>query len=499
MKLITVLLDSLNRHALTTYNKETWVKTPNIDRLSHESIVFDNHWIGSAPCMPARRDFFTGRMNFLERCWGPIEPFDITLQEVLRRNDIFCHVTTDHTHYVEPGGENYIQSFNTWEMHRGQEYDPWVSRVTPPSLPDEYYGQASKQYELNRAMFKTEADYPTPKTFASACQWLKDNKDEDDYYLHVEGFDPHEPFDCPDEYLDLYDDDYCGLRYEWSGYAPVKEPQAATEHLRKRYAGTLTMTDRWVGKLIETLKDTGLWEDTLLIFTTDHGHLLGEHNWVGKNIMHFYNELSHIPLMIHMPGHKMAGKRVNAITQTIDIMPTILDFFNIEIPDSVQGKSLRGLIEGKDMKIRDDALFGMHGKAVNIFDGRYTYFRGPANENNEPCFNYCAMPITSWRFIGKNCMEKIEVGRFLDYTDYPVFKIPSNEYSKEQRKDLDWNPMDISHIIGCLLFDNKEDYKQQKPIKDLDLESIMIDKLIAAMEEFKAPKEQYERLGLKIN
>ncbi len=495
MKIVLVLLDSLNRHMLKAYNNEAWIKTPNIDRLSQQSITYDNHWICSAPCIPARRDLFTGRPNFLERCWGPIEPFDITLQEELRKNDIFCHITTDHTHYVEPGGENYIQLFNTWDIHRGQEYDPWVSRVNPPKLPDNYYGQAAIQYELNRTMFKSESDYPTSKTFASACQWLKDNKDADNYFLHVEGFDPHEPFDCPDEYIELYNDDYDGPRYEWSGYAPVKEPQKATEHLKKKYAGTLTMTDKWVGRLIDTLIETDLWEDTLLIFTSDHGHLLGEHNWTGKNIMHFYNELSHIPLMIHLPRHERGGKRVNQITQTIDIMPTILDYFNIEIPETVQGKSLRSLNCGKDSISRDKALFGMHGKAVNIFDGRYTYFRGPRNADNEPCFNYCAVPTTSWRFLGKNCTEKIKVGRFLNYTDYPVYKIPKNE-NAEKREDLSWNPNDVSPILGSLLFDIKEDYKQMNPIKNKKIEDMMISKLILAMQEAQAPKEQYERLGL---
>ncbi|MFW6270555.1 MAG: sulfatase-like hydrolase/transferase, partial [Bacillota bacterium] len=71
MRTVMVLLDSMNRHFLNIYGNN-WVKTPNIDRLAQDSVIFDNHWLGSAPCMPARRDIFTGRLNFLERNWGPI-------------------------------------------------------------------------------------------------------------------------------------------------------------------------------------------------------------------------------------------------------------------------------------------------------------------------------------------------------------------------------------------------------------------------------------------
>lgn len=143
MKTIIILMDSLNRHMLKVYNKATWVKTPNIDRFAEKSLIFDGHWLGSAPCMPARRDIFTGRLGFLERNWGPIEPFDITLQEKLREKGVFSHMITDHTHYFEIGGENYCQLFNTWDIIRGQEYDAWVSRVNPPALPGHYYGKAA--------------------------------------------------------------------------------------------------------------------------------------------------------------------------------------------------------------------------------------------------------------------------------------------------------------------------------------------------------------------
>lgn len=467
---------------LNTYN-QTWVKTINMDRFAKQSIVFDNHWLGSAPCMPARRDIFTGRLNFLERNWGPIEPFDLTLQEKLRQNGIFTHITTDHLHYFEIGGENYCQLFDTWDFHRGQEYDPWISKVKHPEITGNYYGKVYTQYELNRSKIKHEADFSTAKTFASACEWLRENKDSDDFFLMVESFDPHEPFDCEKEYLETYNDDYKGPKYNWSDDAPVKEPKEAIEHLKKRYAGTLTMADKWFGKFLDVIDEYNMWEDTLIIFTTDHGHLLGEHGFTGKNVMHAYNELAHIPLIVHLPGSKRAGERINALTQNIDLMPTILDYYYIGIPECVRGHSLRGILEDREQKVRDTALYGWHGKAVNITDGKYTYFRAPTNEDNYPCYVYCAMPSTIWRYMGKNCLDKIETGRFLRHTDYPVFKIPVGGE-------------DLKFVKESLLFDIENDYQQEHPIKDIKIEKILIKKLKNALTEADSPSEQLIRLGI---
>lgn len=501
MKTILVLMDSLNRHMLNIYNKDTWVKAPNISRLAEKSVVFDNHWLGSAPCMPARRDILTGRLNFLERNWGPIEPYDITLPETLRKHGIFTHITTDHPHYFELGGEGYCQLFNTWDYQRGQEIDPWVSRVRQPEMPEQYYGKVFEQYELNRSKLIKEEDFSTPRTIDSACQWLEENKDAENYFLMVECFDPHEPFDCTREYLDMYDDDYKGPRYDWSNYAPVNEPVEAIGHLKKRYAGSLTMADKALGRFLNVLDKYNIWEDALLIFTTDHGHLLGEHGWTGKNFMHAYNEIAHIPFIVHLPGSKRAGDRVSALTQNIDLMPTILDYYNIPCPDSVRGYSLRGVLESREEKVRDIAIYGWHGKTVNITDGKYTYFRAPASEDNCPCYAYCTIPTTLWSYMGKKVADKIEAGRFLKYTNYPVFKIPvgitTNAYPHFEKTQALLGGNVLKHVRESLLFDIEADYGQEHPINDENVERMMTEKLKTALHDADSPEEQFERLGLK--
>ena len=481
MKTILILLDTLNRHMLSTYGKP-FAKTPNIERLAARSITMDNHWLGSAPCMPARRDIMTGRLNFLERPWGPIEPFDVTLPELLRKAGVFTHITTDHSHYFETGGENYCQAFNSWDFHRGQEFDPWVSRVGGATLPENMLGRASEQYELNRTRFTSDADYSTPQTLASGCRWLQDNRGADNFFLMIEGFDPHEPFDCTAEYLDMYNDTYDGPRFDWPKYQTVEESPEAIEHVRNRYAATLTMADHWLGKLLDEFDQQDLWEDTLIIFTTDHGHMLGEHGFTGKNFMHAYNEMAHLPCLVHLPNDVGAGTRCEAITQNIDLFPTILDFHNVELPSAIHGHSMLPLLRGEVDEVRAACLFGWFGSAVNVYDGRYTYFRA-AQARNQPLHLYGAIPTTLWRFIGREHPEHISMGRFLKYTDYPVYKIPMPIPRRDE-------------VSQSQIFDLTVDYEQLRPVEDKALEQRLIEVLQSAMQEHDSPDEQYERLGI---
>lgn len=487
MRTIMILLDSLNRHHLKIYNPGADAYTPNIDRFAADSVVFDNHFIGSAPCMPARRDIFTGRLGFLERNWGPIEPFDITLPACLRENGFYTHIITDHTHYFEIGGENYTYLFNTWDYHRGQEFDTWISRLQQPEIDKESYGKKSSQYLLNRQRFTTDAEYPSPRTFRAACEWVNENKGGDNFFLLVEAFDPHEPFDCPQEFHEIYNDHYEGKEFNWSSYAPVTEPEDAVKRLNTCYKATLSMADKWFGKFIETLKQNDMYEDTLIIFTTDHGHMLGEHNFTGKNFMHAYNEMAHIPLFMRLPGGACSGSRVSALTQNIDIMPTVLKYHKCEVPETVKGYSLLDVMENS-AEGRDALIYGWFGRAVNIFDGKYTYFRAPKDSENKPLFNYCGIPTTIWRYYGNEYADSIEMGRFLPYTNYPVYRIPT-----KNNEDIYG---DIKYVLENELYDIETDYSQQHPISDENLESLLCKKLISCMENAECPLEQFERLGL---
>ena len=119
MRVIFLLFDSLNRRALESYGGTT-VKTPNFTRLAERAVSFDSHYVGSMPCMPARRDLHTGRLNFLHRSWGPLEPFDNSFPELLQAAGVYSHLVSDHYHYFEDGGWTYHQRYSSFEFIRGQ-------------------------------------------------------------------------------------------------------------------------------------------------------------------------------------------------------------------------------------------------------------------------------------------------------------------------------------------------------------------------------------------
>jgi arylsulfatase A-like enzyme len=154
MKVVFLLFDSLNRHWLGPYGG-TRVPTPNFDRLARRGVTFDGHYVGSLPCMPARRDLQTGRLSFLHRSWGPLEPFDNAFPEILAEAGIYSHLVTDHYHYFEDGGATYHNRYDTWDFVRGQEGDAWKAMVRPPwdRLRTQYH---ERQFYSDRRNYKAQ-------------------------------------------------------------------------------------------------------------------------------------------------------------------------------------------------------------------------------------------------------------------------------------------------------------------------------------------------------
>jgi arylsulfatase A-like enzyme len=488
MKTLFIVLDTVRRDYLEPYGS-TWVQTPAFARLAARGVTFDNHWVGSLPCMPARREFMTGRYNFVYRSWGPIEPYDDTLPGELRKQGIFTHLLTDHDHYFELGGENYHTSFNTWEFFRGQENDPWVSQVDAQAVP-EHMGQLSRQNWANRSRQVREEEFSGPQTAQAAIDWLEANRGTDNWFLQVEMFDPHEPFYCTEKYRQMYGDTWDGPLFDWPSYREVSESPAAIEHIRKCYAGLLTMTDHWVGRIFDVLDAQRLWDDTLVILTTDHGTMLAEHGYWMKNYMPLYCEIVRIPLILHLPGGEGAGTRVAALTQTIDLMPTLLDFHGAAAPPHVQGRSLRPVLAGSS--VRNDGIFGYFGKATNITDGRYVYFRNPVNADAGPLYEYTAMPTRFNRWPDRDEYDRIEMGRYFGHTyNLPLYRIPAKGQVPQNHPD------EASYVARHQLWDLATDPHQEAPIDDPAVEARLLERLSAHLKACEAPPEQFTRLGLE--
>ncbi|WP_409347147.1 sulfatase [Paenibacillus sp. MBLB4367] len=486
MRAVMLMFDSLNKRMLPNYGCD-WIKAPNFARLSDKTVTFDRCYAGSLPCMPARRELHTGRYNFLHRSWGPLEPYDVSAIELLKKNKVYTHLTTDHNHYFEEGGATYHTKYNSWEFARGQEGDPWKGQVEEPPIPETLSnpkpGGLWRQDWVNRQFLKEEADMPLAVTVARGIEFIERNCKQDRWFLQIEAFDPHEPFFTKQKYKDLYPHKYDGKHYDWPDYAKVTQEPEEVRHMIFEYAALVSMCDAYLGKVLDTFDRYDLWKDTMLIVNTDHGFLLGEHQWWGKNIQPFYNEIVNIPFFVWDPRFGVKNKRSDALVQTIDLAPTLLHFFDVPVPETVQGQSLHDVIESGAC-IRDGALFGMHGGHINCTDGRYVYMRGAQDVNNGPLYEYTLMPAHMNRMFDVQELKEMELVEPLPFSNgCPVLKIKGNNFI---------NP----YLYGHILFDLEKDPQQENPIDDPETELSMIRLMAKLMLEHNAPSEQFERTGV---
>ncbi len=488
MKAIMVMFDSLNRHLLPPYTPDTFVSAPNFRRLAERCVTFDRCYAGSMPCMPARRELHTGRYNFLHRSWGPLEPWDDSMPELLKRSGVHTHLVSDHPHYWEDGGATYHPRYSTWEFFRGQEGDPWKGVVDAPAGPGGAKSAIQRQDRINRGYMPTEAEHAQTLTFDAGLDFLATNVDSDGWFLQLETFDPHEPFFSHQHYQDLYPDDYDpaehgGRDFDWPPYQKVTEDAASVEHARNRYAALVTMCDRSLGRVLDFMDAHQMWDDTLLLVNTDHGFLLGEHGWWAKTVQPWFNELVHLPMFLHDPRQPQPGIRSDALVQTIDVAPTMIDYFGLPRPDDMQGGDLTAAAHGGE-PIRDAALFGIHGGHVNVTDGRHVYLRAPVEASNTPLEEYTLMPT---HMRGRFDVEKLRTAELAEPFGFTKgvrpLRMPTGTWA---------NP----YPHGTLLFDLQTDPGQLEPISDDEVELRMIDLMLAAMRANEAPASQYERLGL---
>ncbi|OXM60979.1 sulfatase [Amycolatopsis vastitatis] len=480
MRAIVLMFDSLNRHMLPPYASETFVRAPNFSRLAEKTATFDNFYAGSMPCMPARRELHTGRHNFLHRSWGPLEPFDDSMPQLLRDAGVHTHLASDHPHYWEDGGATYHTRYTTWEFFRGQEGDPWKGVVGPGGDDTDPRGGMRRQDVINRGYMATEAEHSQTRTVDAGLHFLETNVDADRWLLQIELFDPHEPFFTHQSYKDLYPHDYDGPEFDWPGYEKVTEPAEQVEHARHEYAALVSMCDHSLGRVLDFMDDHDLWHDTMLIVNTDHGFLLGEHGWWAKSVQPWFNELVHLPMFCWDPRTGEAGTRREELHQTIDIAPTLLRFFGLEPPSDMQGIDLAAR-SGQ----RDGALFGIHGGHVNVTDGRYVYMRAAAGPENRPLEEFTLMPTHMRSRFGPAELAQWEPAEPFAFTKgLRTMRMPAAG---------GWmNPW--QH--GTLLFDLRHDPRQRHPIVDDDVELRMLALLTALMHANDAPASQFERLGL---
>jgi arylsulfatase A-like enzyme len=503
MRLIYVLFDSLNRQALGAYGGQA-VPTPNFDRLAARCATFETHYVGSLPCMPARRDLHTGRLNFLHRAWGPLEPFDNSFPEVLRATKgTYSHLVTDHYHYFEDGGVGFHGRYSSWEFFRGQEKDKWKGVAAPPVErmrgtyhPMQFDGRtdpnANMPYYVSREAIRDEAQFPLALCAGSALEFLETNAGAHNWVLHLECFDPHEPFFAAERFRDGLPTNYRGPVLDWPRYGRADYAPDEEAELRANYLALVAMCDEYLGRVLDWMDRTDAWADTALIVSTDHGLLLGEHEYWGKNRPPFFEEVARIPLFIHHPGIEATGARRHALTQTMDLMPTILEIFGAPVPPEVCGRSLLPVLRN-DTPVRRAALFGQFGGAVNVTDGRFAYMRYPEGvAADTQLHHYTLMPVHMRSFFEPSEMAGAElVGPFGFTKGMPLLKLPLVP-------DAAANMLHRYPLLDArtVLYDLVTDPGQLSPLEKSAEAARMTALLQEEMAAHEAPAEAYLRLGL---
>ncbi|GLQ55870.1 sulfatase [Devosia nitrariae] len=495
MNIILVLIDSVNRSALSAYGG-TEFATPNLQAFADRAFRFDNHFVCSLPCMPARREIFAGVMNMQWRPWGPLEPFDLRLPKLLEQAGYTTAIVTDHYHYWEESANGYVQSFQGAEFVRGHELDFWKPLLPEAELPqwvrniEKWRPGYGHRYYSNIAQFGDERDFFPAKVMSASSDWLTAHKQGNPFFLQVESFDVHEPFDVPEPYASMYGDGTARDRFTlWPPYQDAAKQaeflaQASPEEIafvRSQYGAKLTMTDRWFGKLLETLDSQELWDDTMIIVTTDHGHDLADRHGFGKQFPHFDSH-ANIPLLVWHPRFPGIGRAIEGLTSTLDIFGSVLDAAGVTLPSGTHSRSILPMI-AEDGDGREALLYGTFGQGLCCTDGEWTLIQPP--DRSMPVFAYSTMVPTT--IMAPD--QPIEHGCFIPGVDMPQWRIPFTADRPGDRRPLDSEP---------LLYNRKADPGQRNnlfagaPDEARRMTALMRETLAAAG----APAELFVRLGL---
>ena len=429
MNVIWIVADTFRRDHVGAYGNPT-IRTPSLDALAARSVRFNGHYAAGFPTMPTRADHHTGRWTMSFMGWEPLPASVTTLAETLAGHGVHTAASVDTPYYLRDG-MNYDRGFQSFFMNRGQD-TLWSM------IPQAGYHHESLDV---RASWRYESDRNAPKTFTTAIQWLEHHYKED-FFLYIDTWDPHEPWDAPPHYTEQYWPGYDGeivlpLYGNWHDV-----PGYDDEKLRKghaTYCGEISMVDTWLGYLLKSVENMGLTDKTAIIFTTDHGFYFGEHGGLfGKmssdkssdgtlqpysdaesmwTYSPLFEELIHLPLLIHVPG--LSPRVYNGLSSAVDVMPTVLDLMEMEIPPFVQGWSLLSRMQNPSFPGREYVVSSIP-------------FANPGD------------PVHS-------------VDNFLrTLSDYPVTTITSGEWSLlyspnaglSELYNLDSDPKQLKNVIG---------------------------------------------------
>jgi arylsulfatase A-like enzyme len=358
MNVVVICSDTFRYDHLGVVGRQQ-VFTPNLDQLARESARFTDFWLCSFPTVLNRIEVFTGRYTFPQFNWGRL-PFQFpVLAEVFKHHGFVTAFVSDNPH-LNKKKLGFARGFDFVNMVRGQTDDRFQPTSAPmidlPCTAGKLGPRIRRleRYRRNAYWYRQQGTNTAEQVFQGTMRWL--DKAPDRFFLWVDSFDPHEPWDAPERYRQPYPWDDRGEMVTWPHYGRASAySEADLANMRTLYKAEVSQTDRWVGELMNHLRARKRLDQTAVIFCSDHGFYLGEHDLLGKLFSRrrvrpstIYEEIGHIPLLLRHPDGRAAGQTIPGLCQPPDLFATALDLGGIPRVAWAQGHSLLERLRGQN-------------------------------------------------------------------------------------------------------------------------------------------------------
>ena len=419
-----------------------FLATPNLDRLCREGVTFRNHVTTAVPCGPARASLLTGLYLMNHRAVQNTVPLDArhtNLAKELRRIGydpalIGYTTTTPDPRSSGPQDPRFTTLGDLMDGFRAvgafeptmDGYFGWLAQKgfdLPPNREDVWLPDGEDQLPgVTDRPSRVPAEFSDTAYFTERALTYLKGRNGKPWFLHLGYYRPHPPFIAPAPYHAMYkpaDMPALHRRESWeeeaeqhpllsfylrgisqgsffhgAGGAATELGEAAVAQMRATYAGMISEVDAALGQVIAHLDETDQWKDTLVIFTSDHGEQLGDHYLLGK--VGYHDESFRIPLVIKDPEAPAgtAGRIEDAWTESVDVMPTILEWLGGETPRNADGRSLLPLVEGRKPADWRQHLFYEY----DFRDVFYSRPEGDLGLHMDDC-SLCVVQDETWKYV----------------------------------------------------------------------------------------------------
>ncbi|MDF7797956.1 sulfatase-like hydrolase/transferase [Pontiellaceae bacterium B1224] len=472
MNVVVITTDQQRFDAVGAWGNDYMI-TPNMDRLVHEGVSFKNAYVCGSTCVSSRAAFYTGQFAHNTGCYGFQEwAHNRSWVEDIRDAGYYT-AAMGKVHHNPPtammGYDERLYTENFPDLQKSyDDYANYLKAEGQPS-PMKILTQGGDWMDKHCSQaFPLEEKYHVDQFVGRmATRWIQDYNREEPFFLHIGFQGPHDPYDPPQRFLDMYEDrdvplphfDVNGLDVRPGQYKRFMEAcnnpnrfdaaphygvwavnlegmdDEAFKRMRRHYYAKITGIDYQVGKILDMLEEKGLMDNTLIIFTSDHGDNLGDHELMYKWLM--TEQTVHVPLMIRLPGGARAGEVDEGLFTQMDVGPTILTALGLEVPQRLDGSSNWNRVTTGDQSETPEIVFceDNYLTMARTKDRKLIYYAGQEEEE------YFNMKRDPWE-------------------EYNLVKNP--EYEKEilqlKAQMLEW--VTVSRYLGSLSHVNQADGKR---------------------------------------